>query len=128
MMCAALYRPARIVAADIDRSRLEFARKQGLADEFVDPSEVSLTEALREWTQGRGADVVIEAAGGKDSFRLAWQAARPNAVVVIAAMYEERRSFPCLRCTEKSDLQDRRRRCMQLQGDPGTDSPGKAER
>ena len=54
MMCAALYRPARIVAADIDRSRLEFARKQGLADEFVDPSEVSLTEALREWTQGRG--------------------------------------------------------------------------
>ena len=60
----------------------------------MDPSEVSLTEALQEWTQGRGADVVIEAAGGKDSFRLAWQAARPNAVVVIAAMYEEEQILP----------------------------------
>ena len=29
-----------------------------------------------------------------DTFRLAWQCARPNAVVVVAALYEEAQSFP----------------------------------
>ena len=94
MMCAALYSPARIVAADIDESRLAFARRHGLADDFLNPANVSVPDALRERTQGRGADVVIEAAGGKDSFQLAWQAARPNAVVVVAAMYEEDQLLP----------------------------------
>lgn len=102
MMCAALYSPARVVAADIDESRLEFARRHGLADVFLDPSKVSVPDALRECTQGRGADVVIEAAGGKDSFRLAWQAARPNAVVVIAAMYEEDQILPLPRMYGKN--------------------------
>ena len=102
MMCAALYSPARVVAADIDESRLEFARRHGLADVFLDPSKVSVPDALRECTQGRGADVVIEAAGGKDSSRLAWQAARPNAVVVIAAMYEEDQILPLPRMYGKN--------------------------
>ena len=43
---------------------------------------------------GRGADAVIEAAGGDDTFELAWRIARPNAVVVLSAMYESDQALP----------------------------------
>ena len=36
-----------------------------------------------------GADVVLEAAGGKDTFALAWKCARPNGLVTVVALYEE---------------------------------------
>ena len=54
-----------------------------------DPEEV-----LRSLTYGRGADVVMEVAGGKDTFQTAWRIARPNAVVVVVAMYEEPQVLP----------------------------------
>ncbi len=49
---------------------------------------------LKSWTDGRGADVVLEAAGGRDTFQTAWQLARPNATVTVAAMYEEPQVLP----------------------------------
>ena len=49
---------------------------------------------VREHSAHGGADAVIEMAGGADTFRLAWQCARPNAVVVVAALYEEAQSLP----------------------------------
>ena len=51
-------------------------------------------EVLRSWTDGRGADVVLEAAGGRDTFQTAWQLARPNATVTVVAMYEEPQVLP----------------------------------
>ena len=41
-----------------------------------------------------GADVVLEVAGSKDTFRLAWECARPNAVVTIVALYDEPQILP----------------------------------
>ena len=41
-----------------------------------------------------GADRVIEVAGGKDTFQLAWQCARPNAIVTIVALYDEPQELP----------------------------------
>ena len=41
-----------------------------------------------------GADRVIEVAGGKDTFQLAWQCARPNAIVTIVALYDESQVLP----------------------------------
>lgn len=41
-----------------------------------------------------GADRVLEAAGGKDTFQLAWQCARPNAIVTIIALYDESQVLP----------------------------------
>ena len=49
---------------------------------------------MRALTQGRGADAVIEAAGGADTFQTAWQIARPNSVVALVAMYEQAQPFP----------------------------------
>ena len=45
-------------------------------------------------TEGRGADRVFEVAGAKNTFELAWQTARPNAVVVVVALYAEAQSLP----------------------------------
>ena len=36
-----------------------------------------------------GADRVIEVARGIDTFQLAWQCARPNAIVNIVALYDQ---------------------------------------
>ena len=36
----------------------------------------------------------MEAAGGERTFEMAWQIARPNAVVCVIAMYEEDQSLP----------------------------------
>ena len=36
-----------------------------------------------------GADVVLEVAGSDDSFHLAWDCARPNAIVTIVALYDK---------------------------------------
>ena len=41
-----------------------------------------------------GADVVIEVAGSEDSFQLAWQSARPNAIVTVVALYDHPQILP----------------------------------
>lgn len=94
MMCAKLYAPSHIVAVDKNERRLTLAKEEGWADQIVNPLKQDAGEALRALTGGRGADCVIEAAGGKDTFQTAWQLARPNATVVIAALYEEPQLLP----------------------------------
>ena len=93
MMCARLYRPAHILAVEPDPARRALALAQGWADEAVEPGPRA-AEVLKTWTDGRGADVVLEAAGGKDTFQTAWQLARPNATVTVVAMYEEPQVLP----------------------------------
>lgn len=51
-------------------------------------------EILVELTNNRRADRVIEVAGGKDTFELAWRCARPNAIVTIVALYEKEQTLP----------------------------------
>ena len=94
MLCARLYAPSCIIAIDTDPYRLNLAKEKGLADITLVPGKDLVEKGIRELTEGRGADVVIEAAGGKDTFQLAWEIARPNANVVVAAMYEESQILP----------------------------------
>lgn len=97
MMCAKLAEPERIIAIDIDAKRLALAQERGLADETMDASVMSLDAietAVHNMTEGRGADAVLEAAGGSNTFEMAWRIARPNAVVVISAMYEGPQTLP----------------------------------
>lgn len=49
---------------------------------------------IRQMTPHSGADGVVEAAGGADTFQLAWQLARPNATVALVAMYEQDQCLP----------------------------------
>lgn len=94
MMCARLYHPASIIAIDTDESRLRAAAKWGLADRVIQPQQEPAAAAVKAMTEGRGADAVLEAAGGKDTFQMAWQLARPNGVVCIIAMYEDSQLLP----------------------------------
>lgn len=97
MMCARLAKPARIIAIDIDAQRLELAKCKGLADKALDASVLDMGKieaAVREAADGRGADAVIEAAGGTNTFEMSWRIARPNAVVVVSAMYENDQTLP----------------------------------
>ena len=83
-----------IICADISEERLELAGSRKLADRVINPLKEDTVEAVRAMTGGRGADVVIEAAGGEDTFRMAWEAARPNGTVCVVAMYEEAQQLP----------------------------------
>lgn len=105
MMCARLANPAQVIALDVDEPRLALARERGLADAAINPAEKNLDEVeslVRAQTGGRGADAVIEAAGGDDTFEMAWRLARPNAVVVISAMYERDQTLPLPRMYGKN--------------------------
>lgn len=94
MACARLYSPAKIIAIDTDEYRLRLAKERGLADVTLVPGKDRIQERVLSESRGRGADVVLEAAGGQDTFQTAWQIARANAIVVVVAMYEENQILP----------------------------------
>lgn len=94
MMCARLYGPGRIIAIDVDQERLELVKCRGLADVTLNPIHQDVKAVLAALTEGRGADAVLEVAGSPDTFRMAWEIARPNAVVCVVALYEEPQQIP----------------------------------
>lgn len=54
---------ARVIAAASSAEKLEVARNAG-ADELINYSEVSLKDAVKELTGGKGADVIYDPVGG----------------------------------------------------------------
>ena len=85
---ARLWGPARIVAVDIDDSRLRFAKKQGWADYGLNPKKVDVAEELKKMTDGRGADVTIEANGFEPTFKGAINSVRPGGTVSVIGVFE----------------------------------------
>ncbi len=55
---------AKVIAAASSDEKLEFARQAG-ADELVNYSQVSLRDAVKELTGGKGVDVVFDPVGGE---------------------------------------------------------------
>ena len=94
LQCAKLFGAAALIAIDPDESRLALAQKHGLCHYAVNPQKTDPEREILRITGGNGADAVIEAAGGKDTFQTAWKIARPNAVVTVVAMYEENQVLP----------------------------------
>ncbi len=89
MATARLWGPSRIVAVDIDDSRLEFALKHGWADVGLNPNKVDVVQELRDMTDGRGADVTIEANGFEPTFKGAINSVRPSGTVSIIGVFEK---------------------------------------
>lgn len=94
MICAKILGAEKIIAVDIDEKRLEFSKNSGFADYTVNPLNSNAETVIKNLTGGHGADGVIEAAGGENTFELAWKIARPNSVVALVAMYEKSQSLP----------------------------------
>jgi threonine dehydrogenase-like Zn-dependent dehydrogenase len=77
----------RVIAVDSVRERLQLAERFGAGP--VTPDRVAT--AVREATQGRGADAVLEVVGSAEASRLAFELVRPGGIVAIAGVHHESR-------------------------------------
>ena len=92
LQCVQLLHPRRIIVCDADESRLAFVR-QHHPGVLTAPPE-GLADFVRAHSDHGGADVVLEVAGSEQTFRMAWECARPNAVVTVVALYDGPQVLP----------------------------------
>jgi threonine dehydrogenase-like Zn-dependent dehydrogenase len=64
------FRKARTIAIDLDDAKLQVAKKAGATD-LIHSGRENVAERLRELTNGDGPDVIIEAIGLAETFRMA---------------------------------------------------------
>jgi (R,R)-butanediol dehydrogenase/meso-butanediol dehydrogenase/diacetyl reductase len=79
---------ARVFVIEKAKARIEQARAIG-ATAVLDPAEGSPVEQVRDLTNGRGADIVFECIGHKDTAPLAVELARKGGKAVIVGIFEE---------------------------------------
>ena len=79
---ARIWGAAKIMIIDVDVEKLRFARKFGY-DHLYDGSQGDIAEWTKRKTNGRGADLVIEASGSSAAFENAMLAARTFGRVVL---------------------------------------------
>jgi 2-desacetyl-2-hydroxyethyl bacteriochlorophyllide A dehydrogenase len=76
-----------VVAVDLLPRRLELARALG-ADTVIDASTTPVAERIRELTEGRGADVVVDLTGSAEALQEAIRSAAYAARVVVAGFLQ----------------------------------------
>jgi alcohol dehydrogenase len=86
VMTAKLLTPSRVVAIDLDTSRLDKAREFG-ADFTIDNGREDAVAAVQELTGGLGADVAIEAVGVPETFELCTELIRPGGRVANVGVH-----------------------------------------
>jgi len=67
LQAARLRGAAKVIAVDINEFRLDTAKKLG-ADKLVNPLQSDLSDAILQETEGKGADVALEAVGYAKTF------------------------------------------------------------
>ena len=92
LLCVMLKKPKRIIVCEKDEARRRFVAEHYPDILVCSPDDCE--EYVREHSDHGGADRVIEAAGGKDTFKLSWKCARPNAIVTVVALYDEPQILP----------------------------------
>ncbi|WP_308757106.1 alcohol dehydrogenase [uncultured Bacteroides sp.] len=92
LLCAMLKRPKRIIVCEKSAERIRFVREHYPGVLVTEPENCK-EFVLRNSDHG-GADVVLEVAGAEDTFRLAWECARPNATVTVVALYDKPQLLP----------------------------------
>jgi threonine dehydrogenase-like Zn-dependent dehydrogenase len=81
---------ARVIALDIDESRRASARRFG-ADDVLNPKEVSVPDAVRGLTGGRGATMALETSGAQSAGDDALNSVRPWGTVGLVGIGSELR-------------------------------------
>ncbi len=92
LLCTLLKHPGRIIVCEQSSERRRFVREHYPGVEVVSPEQCR--EFVLQTCDRGGADVVVEVAGAGDTFRLAWECARPNAIVTIVALYDRPQLLP----------------------------------
>jgi alcohol dehydrogenase len=85
LMTAQFFAPAVLIAIDPDRHRLEIARRFG-ATHVLAPDAGTVAQ-VRALTEGRGADVVIEAVGVPASFELCEDLVAPGGTIANVGVH-----------------------------------------
>ena len=92
LLCVMLQKPKRIIVCEKDESRLQFICQHYPQVLTVIPERCE--DFVMENSDHGGADVVLEVAGADSTFRMAWQCARPNAIVTVVALYDKPQTLP----------------------------------
>jgi alcohol dehydrogenase len=90
---AKLMGATQIIAVDGIRERLEMSRRLG-ADLTIDYHTTDPVAAVMEATDGRGADVAIEALGTQGTFESALRVLRPGGVLSSLGVYSGKLTMP----------------------------------
>lgn len=72
----------KVIMVDVLEGKLEVARKLG-ADITINAKEENVIEKVKELTNGKGCDVVVEAAGTEESFNIASEIVKHNGKFVF---------------------------------------------
>lgn len=92
LLSVMLKHPKRIIACEKDAARVAFVRAH--YPEVLTVAPEDCVDFVQAHSDHGGADVVLEVAGAASTFRLAWECARPNAVVTVVALYDEAQTLP----------------------------------
>lgn len=92
LLCVMLKHPRHIIVCEKSEERIRFIREH--YPDVLITRPYGCKEFVRKNSAHGGADVVIEVAGADDTFRMAWECARPNAVVTVVALYEQAQVLP----------------------------------
>ena len=78
----------KVILSGTREERLELGKKLG-ADHIINVRKENLGERVYELTDGLSTDLVLEAAGGKDSLQQALESTRKGGKITILAFYKE---------------------------------------
>ena len=92
LLCVMLKQPRRIIVCEKSPERIRLVREHYPDVQVVKPEDCR--EIVLRSSDHGGADVVLEVAGTDDTFRLAWECARPNAIVTVVALYDRPQVLP----------------------------------
>ncbi len=92
LACVLLKQPKCVIVCEKDPTRIALVREH-YPDVLLCRPE-ACEDFVRAHSDHGGADVVLEVAGAKDTFELAWRCARPNAIVTVVALYDEAQTLP----------------------------------
>lgn len=92
LLCVMLKQPKRIIVCERSEERWAFIERH--YPEVLLTTPEACEAFVKAHSDHGGADRVVEVAGGKTTFQLAWQCARPNAIVAVVALYDEPQQLP----------------------------------
>jgi threonine dehydrogenase-like Zn-dependent dehydrogenase len=90
VVAALEYKPKRLFAIDSIGSRLEIARQLGAEPlNFLETDATTMVQLIRDASDGRGADVVIEVVGLSPALRTAFDLVRPWGVISSIGVHND---------------------------------------
>ena len=92
LLCVMLRNPKSIIVCEKSEERRRFVHEHYPDVLLTTPEECK--EFVMNHSDHGGADRVLEVAGTDDTFRMAWECARPNAIVTLVALYDKPQIIP----------------------------------